>query len=289
MTGAVSVHVERGLRLLLVLSLVVGSSAAAADGYDGYLSGGEVAAIGAGSAAILGLSEIVGKVDSDHTPWIEGPLPGDRAALRFFGGEYHAGKTNFLDNTVGSAFTPVLGGVALTVANTAWPRDGEFKDVSQDLFIYVTGLAATKGVTSIVKGTVGRPRPHVYLYPALAKEREESSYSYDHQSFFSGHASSAFFSMAFLNKRVRETLRRESPESYSEYNWVSSTLCFGWATYVGWTRLHAYKHYLSDVAVGAAAGWLLAELFYSFDEVRRESVAGSAGAGGFYFSWGFRF
>lgn len=59
-------------------------------------------------------------------------------------------------------------------------------------------------------------------------------------------------------------MRRElSADDYRDYRWISPTVLFGWASFVGWSRLHAYKHYLSDVILGSMAGWLLAELFFS--------------------------
>ena len=54
------------------------------------------------------------------------------------------------------------------------------------------------------------------------------------------------------------------PGEYRDYRWAPPTLLFSWATFVGWSRIHAYKHFVSDVLVGAAVGVLMAELFYRF-------------------------
>ena len=54
-----------------------------------------------------------------------------------------------------------------------------------------------------------------------------------------------------------------SPGDYDDWKWVSSSLLYGWATVVGLSRVHAYKHHLFDVMAGAAAGILLSELFYN--------------------------
>ena len=53
---------------------------------------------------------------------------------------------------------------------------------------------------------------------------------------------------------------------YDKYSWLSPATAFSWATFVGWTRIHAYKHFPTDIIVGAAAGILMAELFYSFND-----------------------
>ena len=46
---------------------------------------------------------------------------------------------------------------------------------------------------------------------------------------------------------------------YRDYRWAPPTVLFSWASFVGWSRIHAYKHFVSDVMVGAAVGVLPAE------------------------------
>ena len=57
-----------------------------------------------------------------------------------------------------------------------------------------------------------------------------------------------------------------TPGKYNKYSWLSPATAFSWATFVGWTRIHAYKHFPTDIIVGAAAGILMAELFYSLND-----------------------
>ena len=153
-------------------------------------------------------------------------------------------------------------------ADLKWPQaDKQGKLAVQNLFLYGAGLLATKGVTDLTKGIVARPRPLPCLEPELAGLRTNIDHAYDHNSFFSGHASSAFFAMTFLNKRIRAIMRNEmTVGKYDKYSWVSPAFSFSWATFVGWTRIHAYKHFPTDIIVGAAAGILMAELFYSFND-----------------------
>lgn len=246
-----------------------------AEEYD-YLNAGECAAIGAGSLALLGLGELARDIDTTKAPIIVSPLPGELAVSRVFGGDYWRGKTNFLDNTQGSALTPLAGAILLTVTNTTWPHDRSVKDAGEDLFAYTSGLIATKGLTAAFKGLTARPRPYMHLDRDLPRLPED--FPEDHASFFSGHASSAFFSAAYLNKRIRSTMRRElSADDYRNYRWISPAVLFGWASFVGWSRIHAYKHYLSDVILGSVAGWLLAELFFSFLDEADSATSKTAG------------
>jgi membrane-associated phospholipid phosphatase len=59
------------------------------------------------------------------------------------------------------------------------------------------------------------------------------------RSFPSGHTSSAFATATVLQRH---------------YGWKAGIPAYALASYVGASRLHANKHYLSDVAVGAALG-----------------------------------
>lgn len=161
--------------------------------------------------------------------------------------------------------TPISGGVILVVSNLAWPRSAKGKDASQDMFLYLSGLTATKGITDMVKGLVRRERPLPCLEPGIASQREEVDYGFDQQSFFSGHTSGAFFAMAFTNIRVRSIMRQElTSDEYRDWRWAPPALFYSWASLVGWSRIHAYRHFFTDVLAGAAAGILMAELFHSF-------------------------
>jgi membrane-associated phospholipid phosphatase len=147
------------------------------------------------------------------------------------------------------------------------------------MFLFGMGLFTTKGITSLSKVIVARPRPMICLEPELADQRKEKDYDFDYNSFVSGHTSSAFFSCAFLNLRLRAIMRRElHPNDYRNWRWAPPALLFGWASFVGWSRIHAYRHYVSDVLAGAAVGMLLAELFYNFGDNGddREELNGGA-------------
>ena len=267
----------RGFVAALTLIVVCLFFPATSPHAEDFLSAGEVAAIAAASGAAWWLSDQTVKYDTMRAPLIKGPLPLETSIQRFLGGQYKPGKRNFLDDHLGSAMTPIAAGTMLTAANLAWPRDDRGKETLQDFFLFFSGLAATKGVTGLAKGIFNRPRPYRTIPPSDV--REQHGFSTDRTSFFSGHTSAAFFSAAYLNLRLRCIMRAEqSPGDYDDWRWAPPTVLFSWASLVGLSRIHAYKHYLSDVLVGALAGYLVAELFYSFVE-NGESLGSDSGGG----------
>ncbi len=255
--------------LLILLAVHVIGGVPTAGWTQDYLDADEIVLISLGSAGTSFAGMLVKDIDTSRAPWIHGPLPLERRLQRLLGGKCYEGKTNFLDNPLGSAATPVAAGALMLAADISWPQGDRTKTSLQDLFLYSTGLLATEGLTDFSKGLFARERPLPCLHADIAALRDEVDFSYDRQSFFSGHTSSAFFSAAFVNKRLRSIMRSElSPDEYRDWRWVSPVIMYGWASFVGWSRIHAYKHYVSDVLAGALAGYLLAELFYSFgDEV----------------------
>lgn len=232
---------------------------------DDYLSAGELAAVGGGAASAFVLGLKVRHVDTTRTSgWIRASSF-EESVSRFFGGTPALGRRNFLDSDAGSAVTPLAVSVLLAGADIGWGTTPEGKFVLQDQYLLYSGVIATKGLTDMVKGLVGRQRPLPAMFPNLAARRTVASHSFDHHSFFSGHASSSFYTCSFLNMRFRWLMRKElSAHSYRDWRWAPPLLLYGWATFVAMSRVQAYRHYITDVAVGALAGYLMAELFYSF-------------------------
>jgi len=236
-------------------------------GAQDYLPAEELGAIAAASVGILYFGETSQNNSDTRKSLIHGPILFDKALQKFLGGKCSEGKTNFLDNSYGAVVTPAIAGTILLAADLSWPQNGDKgKFVGQDMFLYTTGIIATKGVTGLAKGIVSRQRPLPCLEPGIAELREDINYAYDHSSFFSGHVSGAFFATTFLNKRLRSIMRHElTPDDYDSWSWAPPALLFSWASVVGWSRIHAYKHFFTDIAAGALAGFLMAELFYSFN------------------------
>jgi len=82
--------------------------------------------------------------------------------------------------------------------------------------------ASAMAVTYVLKVAVDRTRPNG-----------------GHQSFPSGHATSAFAGAAFLQRR---------------YGWALGIPAYGLASFVAYSRVEAKQHYTSDVVAGAAIG-----------------------------------
>jgi membrane-associated phospholipid phosphatase len=259
-------------------ALVVFASAPSLGQSPDYLTTAEVIAIGAGSAGVglLG-SHIKSGQDSTRTPLIRGPLPLDRTMERLIAGSNPGpGQTNFLDNTFGSIVTPAVTSGLLFIANLTWPQGESGKDALQDLYLGTMGLLGNKGVNDAVKGWVGRPRPYTQVEAESDFLRPHSTPSYDRSSMYSGHASSAFFITGYADKRFRSIMRsRMTGSEYDNWKWAPSVLLYGWASFVALSRVHALKHYFSDVVVGSIAGILFSELYYAFGKTTNENASGN--------------
>lgn len=91
----------------------------------------------------------------------------------------------------------------------------------------------------------------------------------DAQSFFSGHTSTAFTTSTFLYLEARDLIDSRTRQgrdlpllSPAQWKAVSFGVLYGWASYVGFSRIHDNKHYLSDVVVGALSGSLISYFLY---------------------------
>ncbi|MEK7729774.1 MAG: phosphatase PAP2 family protein [candidate division KSB1 bacterium] len=99
----------------------------------------------------------------------------------------------------------------------------------------------------------------------LNRSRPDGS---DTQSFFSGHASTVFATSTFLYLELRDFFRSAAQAGrlplMPERNWklVTGAALFGWASYVGYSRVHDRKHYPTDVLIGALSGSLISYLVY---------------------------
>ena len=117
------------------------------------------------------------------------------------------------------------------------------------------------GVTSMLKGIVGRSRPYV---SADSNARDfnflkgfgrgtfgvgadgKKLGSSDYQSFPSGHTTTAFAAAAAVTSETR----RMWPQAL----WVVAPVMYGGATLVGLSRMYHNNHWASDVVLGAAVG-----------------------------------
>ena len=102
--------------------------------------------------------------------------------------------------------------------------------------------------TELVKNVVNRPRPD----------------GSDTKSFFSGHTSTAFVTSAFLARELDDLLDEQLPPGLtrSALTVAGYGALYGWAGYVGWSRMADNKHFLVDVLLGAAVGSLIGNVVY---------------------------
>jgi len=236
---------------VLVMILLVGETAAADQLRD--LSDGEQAAIYGMSAALFTLGGLAHQFDRDTavaTTYRPNRLDSwFRAKLRGRGAQ----PSNFLDNSLGARLIPLS---ALCVLGML---DIDRREFSRDIPFFLAGQAATGGITGTAKSLFSRPRP--YMQDDDRTRRPDRDH---YRSFFSGHASAVFYAMTFLNLRVRSHMRQHwTADEYRIGRWLSPVISYGWASYVGYSRLQADKHFFTDVAFGALAGILIAELYYN--------------------------
>lgn len=220
------------------------------------LSKGESAAIIGGSFGIVALAQLIPMSQADSTDYA-----GYRSNSldRWWRARVHGGKghqSNIIDHQVGSFIAPVLGGLTIALI------DIDRREFSRDIPMFIAGAVTTGAVTTAVKRVVRRPRPYTQDGGVLPPGRKASE-SYHTESFFSGHSSQAFFAAGFVNNRLRRHMRQEwQREEYRSWRWASPVITFGWASFVGWSRMHADKHHFTDVATGALVGYAISEVYY---------------------------
>ncbi|MEW5874409.1 MAG: phosphatase PAP2 family protein [Candidatus Zixiibacteriota bacterium] len=219
------------------------------------LSDGEEAAVYAGSAGLF----LVSRLARDHADSVVASGYRVNALDRWWRDRLHRGDGltgNFLDNNRGSAATPLA--ATLIMAGL----DIDQREFGRDLPFFVSGVLTTKAVTDLTKRLAHRPRPCCVegICPENGNTDDDPSHGH---SFFSGHASSAFYTATFLNLRLRREMRMNwTSDEYRIGRVASPILCFGWAGFVGLSRIHADRHFFTDVLAGALAGTLVGELYY---------------------------
>lgn len=136
------------------------------------------------------------------------------------------------DTKIGSA-------LALIVIILAW---GRWRRAALTI---ICGIVAQALCTDLLKWLIGRPRPCDYDNPALTPP-PPGFYGpgHDFNSCPSGHAAFGFM------------LATVAAAYFPRWRWLAYAL----ATFIACGRLMLDKHYLSDVILGAALGYLIAYL-----------------------------
>ncbi len=123
-------------------------------------------------------------------------------------------------------------------------RDGRLANVPDDALVIVQAAVAAAALNQAVKFAVGRERPFVHARDA--DERRASRDPDDNLSFYSGHTSLAFGLVAAAATTASMRRYRDA--------WTVWPVGLAAAASIGYLRIAADKHWLTDVATGAAVG-----------------------------------
>ncbi len=156
--------------------------------------------------------------------------------------------------------------------------DGHWSNTVTLGTMLVEAATLTAGVTYIAKGLAGRARPYVYNTSLTPEERYALTGPGDasvHQSFFSGHTSSAFAAATLLSTIYTDLY---GSSTASKIVWGSS---LSLAAFTGYARVKGGVHFPSDVIVGAAVGAAIGYLVPVLHRVDSDQpLSISAGPGG---------
>jgi len=123
-----------------------------------------------------------------------------------------------------------------------------------DSLLVTQAAAAALLVNQVVKLLVARKRPYVFFQNDLGYSESE-----DNLSFYGGHTSFAF-------SVVAATVTLASMRGYAGVG-IAAGVGFTLAAGVGYLRMAADQHYLTDILVGAAVGglfgWAIPRIFHS--------------------------
>lgn len=125
------------------------------------------------------------------------------------------------------------------------------KDSYRNIFVFRKSLIYTYTLTEYVKSIVKRTRPD----------------GTDNRSFFSGHTATTFAAATYLWKELDDfyddwNLTKHNSTLKSVFEIGTFSMLYGWAGFVGYSRIRDNKHYLSDVIIGAAVGTLISHFVY---------------------------
>lgn len=151
------------------------------------------------------------------------------------------------------SYLPFYGSFAMPVAMLLNKNVG--RKAGQVMVLYLETMAVTGMAYSLTAGTVERSRPLVYGSETPIDKRKSKN---SQRSFFAGHTAATAAATFFAAKVFNDF----NPDSKARpYVWAAAALV---PASVGYMRLKAGQHFLSDnligYGVGAAAGILIPQL-----------------------------
>jgi membrane-associated phospholipid phosphatase len=152
----------------------------------------------------------------------------------------------------------ILGARALhAIGSELFFEDADARPALRHTLGMYKALVYTQVGTQVAKNLVHRVRPD----------------NSDCKSFFSGHTSTTFAMASYLQRELDVALRDWDVLAHSDLlrnglRVAAFSITYGWAGYVGYSRLRDNRHYLGDVLVGALIGTVIGNIIYG--EVARE-------------------
>ena len=211
-------------------------------------------AVDASVTAAMGLTVVLLSVYQpgllpDSCRWCAPPaIDADvRSALVWNGGE----RTADALSTVVDVVIPASAATYLLLSANA---GGNVSAGLVDALLVTEAAAGALLVNQVVKLLVGRQRPHAFFGNDVGYSKSE-----DNLSFYGGHTSFAF-------SVVAATVTVAAMRGYPGVG-IAAGVGFTLAAGVGYLRIAADQHYLTDILVGAALGglmgWAIPRVFHS--------------------------
>jgi membrane-associated phospholipid phosphatase len=165
----------------------------------------------------------------------------------------------------------VLLGASVLLSGAPLVMDGRWDQAVTVGTMFVETAALTAGVTYIVKALTKRTRPYAYNTSLTPEERYAIAGPDDasiHQSFFSGHTSSAFAAATLMSTLYSDV---HGSTTKARVLWASS---LSLAALTAYARVKGGVHFPTDVLAGAAAGMAIG---YVVPVLHRRDAGGRLG------------
>jgi len=224
--------------LSISLSLMISFSAIAQNDspYQTSLKADGPIILGSLGLAALGLNMIKNK-ESLTAAEVAGKSPGDVNGFdRFSAGD-------FSEQADKDSYVPFYASFAAPVVMLL--NKNESKKAGQILVLLTESMAITGAMFSLTAGSVQRSRPFVYGTAAPMDKRMDKD---SQRAFYAGHTAATATATFFLAKVFQDF----NPDSKAKpYVWAAAALV---PASVGYLRLRAGQHFLSDNLLGYALG-----------------------------------
>ncbi len=142
------------------------------------------------------------------------------------------------------------GRLAFNIGQNLFNKEKVSPEDFKHTFVFYKVMIYNYTVTEFAKNIFSRSRPD----------------GTDTRSFFSGHTSAVFTAASFINAEIYGYLDTKNnsdlflPKSVLKV--ASSSVLYGWAGFVGYSRIRDNKHYLTDVLIGASVGTFMGTFMY---------------------------